>query len=311
MNPTWPENGIFHDVPYSIYRGLPRASRSVIVASARSPAHAMARIKFPKPDNDTSRAGRAIHVAVLEPDEFSSRYVVAEPCAVLLKSGQRKGEPCGNAGLFKLRDIGWACGTHVRGMASLVEQGGQEALDQDEWDMCIAARDSVRTKKAARAVICGVAGRSEITTLWTDPNTGIDLKARQDWYDPETDGGVLVELKSAEDARHSQFEKAIFNFSYHNQLSLYRDGLVCHDRPVRHCVFVAVEKEPPYAVGVYRLDDEVLRRAAEHNQHLMERWAWCVEKQEFPGYPDRVQDISIPRWAWEQMDINIQRAGEE
>ena len=35
---------------------------------------------------------------------------------------------------------------------------------------------------------------------------------------------------------------------------------------------------------------------------LLERYAECERSGEWPGYPDEVRDISIPEWAWYQMD---------
>jgi len=71
---------------------------------------------------------------------------------------------------------------------------------------------------------------------------------------------------------------------------------------------VPVEKKPPYAVGtVYTLDDIDMEDVDEQITKLLRLYQKCRERDYWPSYPDRVEYISIPKWAWKQVDSQTGR----
>ena len=57
---------------------------------------------------------------------------------------------------------------------------------------------------------------------------------------------------------------------------------------------MAVEKESPYAIGIYKLDDEALEFGANEFDTLMIELNKYIQKNEFPDYG--IQTLSIPAW---------------
>lgn len=79
---------------------------------------------------------------------------------------------------------------------------------------------------------------------------------------------------------------------------MYLDGLntlAPHDRKF---VFVAVEKEPPYAVAVYELEEDALQLGRDDYQKHLAQYAECVKTNRWPGYGDGMDYVSLPSWAF-------------
>jgi hypothetical protein len=80
------------------------------------------------------------------------------------------------------------------------------------------------------------------------------------------------------------------------------DGARAVGIPAEHFVIVAVEKEPPYAVAVYRVLDAAIDAGREQIAGLLKTYATCVALDEWPGYAEQVVDVALPAWAWNQID---------
>jgi exodeoxyribonuclease VIII len=101
-----------------------------------------------------------------------------------------------------------------------------------------------------------------------------------------------VDVKTTEDASASAFAKSIANYRYHVQDAHYREGFE-RDR----FVWIAVEIKPPYAVAVYMDDSDMLALGQSHRDTDLRTYAECKAKNEWPGYPEVIQSIQLPRWA--------------
>ncbi len=71
------EPGIYTNVPAEEYFGWEAMNRSTLEHAGRSMLHLHAAMTTPAESSDAMDLGTALHCAVLEPDAFSRRYVVA------------------------------------------------------------------------------------------------------------------------------------------------------------------------------------------------------------------------------------------
>lgn len=78
--------------------------------------------------------------------------------------------------------------------------------------------------------------------------------------DAITVDGHLLDLKTTDDASPKAMAASSWRFGYHSQLAYYRQGLIANGIEVKTCLIIALEKAPPYSVGVYRLGDYALQR---------------------------------------------------
>lgn len=183
----------------------------------------------------------------------------------------------------------------------LQNNGHRTVLSPEQWDQLHRMRDAVMAHPAAAGVL-------------------------------ERGQNMVVDLKTTDDASLEGFSKSIANWRYDVQHPYYLDGLrqalkqsgdqvpvegaaelsaywvdqatgmLCRCRPdfwrgePKHFVFIAVEKRPPYAVGVYVLDEESVEIGRAQYRADLNRFAECVTTDSWPGYGDRIQTISVPAW---------------
>lgn len=171
---------------------------------------------------------------------------------------------------------------------------GRIVLSPEVWDQLHAMANAVHSHPAAGALLTGCPGEAEKSVYWNDATTGVLCRCRPDWW---RDDNVIVDLKTTEDASPEGFAKSMANYRYDVQAAYYLDGVqaATRKRP-KAFVFIAVEKKPPYGVGVYVLDSDSLELGRAQYQHDLRVYAECVRTGEWPGYGDKIQTISLPAW---------------
>jgi hypothetical protein len=109
--------------------------------------------------------------------------------------------------------------------------------------------------------------------------------------------GVFADLKSAVDASPHEFARAAASRRYHVQDAKYSRAFEENDLHIEHFVFIVVEKEYPYCVAVYQLDETARLKGEELYMAELRRMAECREKDYWPGYGDKIMDMRLPGWA--------------
>jgi hypothetical protein len=174
-------------------------------------------------------------------------------------------------------------------------------LPEEDYTSCLRMRDAVNRHASASRLLSG-AGDVELSLVWEQDGLDVLCKGRLDRLSPGIAGGAIVDIKTTRDASPREFERAIFTHGYHRQAAFYLDGARAHGIPAKHFVIIAVEKEPPYAVAVYRVSEGAIDAGQEQLRVLLAKYAECEQKDEWPAYPDVVRDIALPDWAWKQID---------
>lgn len=195
-----------------------------------------------------------------------------------------------------LASNGAASTTAAKEFIENARAAGQTPVKQAVFDEITAMTESLLAHPMAR-VLLEQEGESEASVFATDPDTGIATRARFDYLPTAGDTRVGVDLKTARDASPFGFASAAANHGYHIQRGHYLDahrhaGL----EPLEGFVFVVAEIEPPYLVGVYRLNrdwEEIgVARARQARALLRE----CLDTDVWPGYGDGISSLMAPFW---------------
>jgi exodeoxyribonuclease VIII len=253
-----------------------RISKSGLDLFSKSPKHYWAKYLDPnrEPEQPTKALiqGNAVHVAILEPEKFQGEFAVMPAFNGRTNDGKEKKEI-------------W-----------LASNEGKTIIDMDTYELCMRLRDSVFAHPAAAALL--KSGRAEETIRFTDPDTGAPCKCRPDWVTPD---GIIVDLKTTEDASAEGFGRSSVKYRYHVQSAFYTDGFtVDRNYAPEAFIFIAIEKTAPFQVAVYHADDATLQLGRDTYIPELHRYVACRNTNLWPGYGDEIQRLTLPAWAFKK-----------
>lgn len=261
------KSGIIKGIPIAEYHKSAATSKSQLDQLAKSPAHYLASLTTPRKETPAMRIGSIFHGMVLE----GVKIAVAPQCDKRTKDGKATWE------------------------AFCLENQGVEIVTAEEGEMLNGMAESIRKHQAASALLNGD-GTAEGSCFWFDERSGELCRCRPDFY--RRDLGIIVDLKTTDDASPEGFARSIWKYAYHRQAALYMDGVSESTGDIiKGFVFIVVEKAAPYAVGVYRLDMQGEEAGRVSYQSLLLDLADCKTSRNFPAYSSRIETISLPAYA--------------
>lgn len=255
--------------PFESYLDVTAASSHGLMTILKSPAHYKS--AKDEPDGDQSpvlRFGRLAHTAQLEFDRYQSKKrIQPDFFGSRAKANIEKQE------------------------AWLIDLPPDAIhLTAEEDAKILKMVDALQRHPRAKKLLSD--GVAEASGFWKDPTTGVVCKIRPDYLRPN---GVVVDYKTASDARPKAFQWAAFNYRYHVQAGFYLEGLSqIMNAPVEDFSFVVQEKEPPYAVMVYVADDDFIRKGKVLARRALDIYAECIKKNIWPSYPAEIFNLSLP-----------------
>jgi len=279
------EPGIYSGIENEEYHKGPGLSSSDLKLLARSPLHYKTAKETPHKETDAMRLGTAVHCAVLEPERFNQEYVAA---------------PDGIDRRTKAGKAQWA----------ELETTGKIVLSSEDAQTVQGIADSLkRHSTASKLFTGGVAEQScywNQTVYYADTSAEILCKCRPDYIKDIAGGYVIVDLKTTLDAREKPFRgRAYWDLGYHLSAAHYFTGLTAiRGTPPQAFIFLAVEKEPPYAVNVFQSGRDFLEEGWAEAEVLYKVFAACMASGKWPGYPDVIRELNLP-WGAERGLNNV------
>lgn len=279
-----PKPGFYKGVPFDEYAAWDAVNSHILVGFARgTPAHVRHELLNGGAE-PTSRLelGWLLHLAVLEPGRFDSEIVVPPKVDRRTKVGKETWER------FQAANV------------------GKGFVDADTRQKVLRMRAALQQHPSAGEFLKS-AGANEVSLVWEEPEVGVICKARIDRVGMIGAWPIVGDVKSARSAARRGFERAIYDYGYHIQAQHYLAGLqrlapIREGQPFRRFCFFVVESEAPHCVAVYELDESALVAAEQDRQRFLKTWRQCVETGVWPAYPDGVDLISLPPWAYKVME---------
>ena len=245
------------------YHASPGVSKSMLDVFARSPHHYWWQYKSGKAPQRTEtsamRQGTIIHTAILEPERFEEDYIVSQ-----YRDKRSK--------------------AYKEAVAEAAADG-KDLLSQYEYEMAMRCRESVAKNPYANAALSE--GQAELSAFTEDPDNGLQVRARFDWLAE----GLIVDLKTTVHAG-VEFGHSVRKYRYHLQAAMYQHiARLCG---IDDCefIFVAVERDFPYGVGVYQLSEDDMRNGMSLYTDLTQRLAECERTNDWPGYTLGIETLN-------------------
>lgn len=245
------------------YRDSTGLSQSMLKHFSVSPAHYLAETETKSEPTKAMILGTAFHANMLD-DEPSDIYAVKRKVDGRSKEGRLYNEE------FAL------------------ENAGKIIIDSDEHSRIISMADSVMGHPFAGELMQKLTHKE--FAVYGDFK-GVRLKGKIDGYIEQ--GGIIIDLKTAEDASPKGFKKAIFDCQYNLQVAHYTWLMLNAGKPVNCFYFIAVEKQAPYAVGVYKMSPISVMQSMSTWENLIDRFKICQETGNYPAYSDNPVEITL------------------
>jgi len=258
-------------LPEGQYRAAEGISKSLLdwIAPPRTPAHFKAKLDGLIPDEQTPamRLGQMIHRAILEPDALEIS-VKPEGLNLSTKEGRE-----------------WKAAQT------------KTIITQDEYETIKGMRDSVHTHPAVKRVLANA--KTEVS-LFASAEDGVLRKARIDAL-PEG-GNVIVDIKSCQSADPDIMAKSVVSYRYDVQAAYYLDLCALLGLDKSEFLFVCVEKQPPYAVAVYALDQDAIAWGRKQYQRDLALVRHCMAEDHWPSFTTDITTLALPAWAQKQAE---------
>lgn len=257
-----------YDISIEDYHRGPGISRSGVMKLNRSPAHYWHEYLNPdyepKPPTPDLVLGNALHTYVLELDQFEKRYFVIPKFNKTTKEGKE----------------------HWKKIQS--ELGQREILSMSQYQTVQAMAESLQKHDWARRLLNNKNVKIEQSLYWTDPDTGVLCKCRPDILRNE----IICDLKTTKNGSPQSFRNDARNYGYHVQAAMIQEALLqLKQIRIESFPFLVVEKEAPYAVAIYEIEQADLDQGRKLFKDSLLSYQECLANDHWPSYT--IQKISL------------------
>lgn len=240
------EDGIYFDIPDKVYHKIPRLSSSgikdILISLPNFWARSWMNPEREHNDDDTEARieGRARHAAIFESETFGKNFVskpdfsqfdgillndtmVKDELKKLGQTQSKKGEGSMDRA-YRLRECGFSGPIRCIIEREFYEDlDGRQVIDSSTWDRIASDIQRIKDNPEIAGLVTG--GASEVTILWTCPETQIPMKARID----KLKSDCFIDLKSFANKNGKPVNQAILDqvqyYKYYLSMRVYQRAI--------------------------------------------------------------------------------------
>ncbi len=316
-------HGIVRDLPSELYHAAPALSQSGLGEMEVSPAHYQASIFVPRKQTPAMWLGTMVDMAVLETEKFKRNFAVAPRKEVhpeVLDTVDQLKAKCASLGL-PVSGAKAALITRIKEKDQdakfwdefLVQQmDGKEPIDPEDMAKIEGMADALLSHSFASSLF--KLSESQVSGFTIDSETGLVRKGRADMIFERS--GVIGDLKCSgiegifRDKR--DMSKHLYDMRYHWQAAFYLDlfsdlygkkfghfaNVFVHDKATMRIVKPGTFPKLTFPIVIPRLREPSLDLARSQYAPLVERFIECRKTGEWLGFPEGIQEVDVPDWAF-------------
>ncbi len=156
---------------------------------------------------------------------------------------------------------------------------------QQATEMCEALSQNDYVQKLLK-------GEKEKEFFWNDDLTGEPCKCRVDCLTDLGNDLLVVDLKSTENAQTKPFMTSAIKYGYDLQSAMYNKGVEINTGKKPRFVFIAIEKDPPYAINILEADELLIRRGYDLFREYIGIYHDCKQTGNWYGYLGKFNEIN-------------------
>ena len=226
-------------------------------------------MNHPKPSSPALVIGSGFHTATLEPEKLDDEFAV-KPSEIDGQGPRTK---------------------HYKESFELMQKSepDKQWLAPADYDLILEMAGSALDNPVLRHYMADIDKVVEGTGYFE--MEGAKCKVRPDLYIPGA--GVVIDLKSTQDASNRGFTKSVRQFGYLFQACWYMHALRLLGEKPKQFVFIAVEKTAPYATAAYTIKESDINKQFSNMERACQLWATCQSSGIWPGYSDMVETLDL------------------
>ncbi|EJD1074409.1 PD-(D/E)XK nuclease-like domain-containing protein [Salmonella enterica] len=269
--------GIYFDITNEAYHAGPGVSKSQLDDIADMPAIYMWRKNAPVDTEKTKSldTGTAFHCFTLEPDAFSSRFIIAPEFNRRTNSGKQE----------------------EKAFLESCASSGKTVITAEEGRKLDLMRQSIMALPLGKWLLESV-GFCESSIYWEDTETGLLCRCRPDKIIPEYNW--IVDVKTTADIH--KFQKAYYDYRYHVQDAFYSDGYRAQFGEIPVFVFLVASTTAEcgrYPVEIFMMGEDAKLAGQREYRRNLQTLADCLNVNDWPA----IKTLSLPRWAKENANV--------
>ena len=208
-------------------------------------------LKKEKSDERHFSIGSALHELILEPDLFNTNYVVAPKFDKRTKEGKARFEE------FTLNSK------------------GKTVLFEDEMEMVVKMSQNALLNHTLLELMQN--SHRELSCYTIDEKTGLKIKMRPDIMSQTK--STITDIKSCVDSSPKKFKNDVYSYGYSISAAFYCDNL-----KRENYVFAAMEKQEPYQVSLFTLNDEMIEYGRSQYRMALDLIKWSFDNNYWCNY---------------------------